>query len=113
MQAKLVIFALLWVLPVGASKRTVRRPGPTADQELKIRENMVNISRQLGVTCNYCHDVKNFRNSSLKTWKTAKDHIRIVDLLNSKGFTKGPRVDCYLCHRGQAVPDYREGSPKN
>ena len=78
------------------------------DQEIKVRDYMIEISRQLGVTCNYCHDVKNFRTNEMKTWKTGKDHIRIVELLNSKGFVNGPKADCYLCHRGKVVPDYKE-----
>lgn len=76
-----------------------------------MREYMLEISRQLGVTCNYCHDVKNFRNESMKTWKISKEHMHIVQLLNTRGFTKGPKADCYMCHRGKATPDYKEGLP--
>lgn len=73
---------------------------------------MVNISRQLGVTCNYCHDMNNLKDRSMHTWKVAHEHIQIVKLLNQKGFkgSKGPRADCYMCHRGKTMPDYKEPS---
>ncbi len=101
-----ILILLALALPVFASKKPSRTMNP--DEELKNREYMIEISRQLGVTCNACHDVKNFRNTSMKAWRTAKEHMNIVDLLNSRGFTKGPRVDCYMCHRGKAIPDYKE-----
>jgi hypothetical protein len=74
------------------------------------REYMVKVARQLGVTCNYCHDVKNFRSTALPAYKVAVEHTKIVDLLNTKGFLgpKAPRADCYMCHRGKAIPDYKE-----
>ncbi len=95
-------------MPVFAAKKSA----PNPDQELKNREYMIEISRQLGVTCNYCHDVKNFRTSTMKTWKTGQAHMHIVDLLNQRGFnTTGIKADCYMCHRGKAHPDYKEAAP--
>ncbi len=84
------------------------------DQELKQRDYMIEISRQLGVTCNYCHDVKNFRSETLKTWKKSKSHMQMVDLLNTRSF-KGTDVkaDCFMCHRGKAMPDYKESAASN
>jgi hypothetical protein len=78
------------------------------DEDMKMRENMLEISRQLGVTCNHCHDVNNLRSDKLTTFKVAKDHIRIVELLNKEGFRGNPKADCFMCHRGQAKPAYRE-----
>jgi hypothetical protein len=62
------------------------------------------------VTCNHCHDVKNFKSDKLETFKISKQHMRVVELLNTKGFTgpKAPRADCFMCHRGKAIPDYKE-----
>jgi hypothetical protein len=81
-----------------------------SDRDQQTRELMVKISRQLGVTCNYCHDVTNFRSAKLPTYKIGKEHLKIVDLLNRQGFKgpKAPKADCYMCHRGKAVPDYKE-----
>ena len=80
------------------------------DPDLLVREDMVKISHQLGVTCNHCHDVKNFKSDHLPAFQTAKQHMKVVELLNTKGFTgsKAPRADCYLCHRGKSTPDYKE-----
>ena len=83
-------------------------PTVNHDREIQTRDYMIEVSRQLGVTCNYCHDVKNFRLNDMKTWKKSKEHMRIVELLNNRGFVNGPKADCYLCHRGKAVPDFKE-----
>lgn len=80
------------------------------DADLAYREYMQLISRQLGVTCDYCHDVNNFKSPTKIHHSTAKQHMEIVKWLNLKGFSgpKAPAADCYMCHRGQAKPDYKE-----
>jgi hypothetical protein len=75
------------------------------------REYMVTISRQLGVTCETCHNTANFSSSEKKTFKVAKDHIRITQNLIDNGFdgqSGHPKADCYMCHRGQLKPAYKE-----
>jgi len=80
------------------------------DPDLVKREYMVKISRQLGVTCNHCHDVNNFKSELMPTYKVAKEHMHIVDLLNKQGFKakNDPKADCFMCHRGTSMPDYKE-----
>ncbi len=77
------------------------------ESAIKVREEMISISKQLGVTCIYCHDTKNFRAATMPTWKTAFDHIRITKWLNEQGFRGHPKIDCFLCHRGQAKPNFK------
>ena len=96
-----LLVGLIWLSPLHARKKNT-------DPEIKKREEMLVISRQLSVTCAYCHDVNNFRSSKMRTHKISLDHMRIVDLLNKKGFRGKPKVDCYFCHRGKAKPDYKE-----
>jgi hypothetical protein len=81
------------------------------EQDL-IRESMVNISRQLGVTCTTCHHLDNFRDRALPAYKTAFEHLKIVQSLKEQGFNgrkgSGPLADCYMCHRGKLKPDFQE-----
>ena len=35
-------------------------------------------------------------------------NIRVVNMINKDGFKGKPPADCYMCHRGKAVPDYKE-----
>lgn len=79
-------------------------------KEEKIREEMIVISRELGVTCTECHNVQNFRDDSKKTFKVSKDHMKITQMLKENGFDgkKGPMSTCYMCHRGKLKPDYKE-----
>ena len=83
------------------------------DPDLVMRESMVVMARQLGVTCTHCHDPNNFKSGTMRTHQIAKDHMRVVQVLNGKqGFNGKPRIDCYTCHRGEAVPAYREPTAK-
>ena len=79
-------------------------------KEEKIRQEMVVISRELGVTCTECHKVTNFRDSSKKTFKVSQDHMKLTQMLKENGMDgkKGPMATCYMCHRGLLMPDYKE-----
>ncbi len=72
------------------------------------RQQMIEWSQQLQVTCIHCHDAKNYKDGSMKAFKVAKGHSEIVQLLNRDYKNKIPKVDCYMCHRGKAIPDYKE-----
>ncbi len=79
----------------------------------KYRDQMITISRQLGVTCNHCHDTKNYRDASKKTHQIAKAHIEMVDMINDKyknSFSE--KVDCYMCHKGVVKPEFKEKKEK-
>lgn len=78
--------------------------------EDKVRQEMTVISRQLGVTCTECHNIQNFASNEKKSFKIAKDHIRITETLRSSGFDgkKGPEASCYMCHQGKLLPGYKE-----
>lgn len=75
-----------------------------------MREYMVVISRQLGVTCTTCHDTGNFRKGDIKEYKVAKEHMKLTQVLIDGGMDgkKGPKADCYMCHRGTMKPAYKE-----
>lgn len=79
-------------------------------KEEKIREQMVTISRELGVTCTACHNVQNFASDEKKTFKVGREHMKLTQMLKENGFDgkKGPESTCYMCHRGKLRPDYKE-----
>ena len=79
-------------------------------KEETIRENMIRISRELGVTCAACHNVQNFKSSDMQTFKTSKEHMKITQVLKESGFDgkKGPAATCFMCHRGKLMPDFKE-----
>lgn len=79
----------------------------------KYRDQMIVISRQLGVTCNHCHDTRNYRDSSKATHKIAKAHMEMVDMINEKfKHSFSDKVDCYMCHKGIAKPEFKEKKDK-
>lgn len=81
------------------------------NSEEETRIQMINMSRQLNVTCVACHNSKNFKDDALPSFKTAREHMKLTQLLIDNGLDgrdKRPKADCYMCHRGQLKPDYRE-----
>lgn len=78
--------------------------------EEEIREQMINLSREIGVTCNECHSLQNFKDGQKKSYQVGKEHMKITQLLKENGFNgkKGPQATCFMCHRGKLKPDYIE-----
>ena len=77
------------------------------NEDEEVRRVMVQISRQLGVECTTCHNVKNFALANKPEYKVAKEHIRITQLLIDHGMDgkdHHPKADCYMCHRGVLHP---------
>ena len=71
------------------------------EQEI-VRVQMVQLSRELGVTCTECHSTKNWKDESKASFKIAKDHIKTVEVLRNSGFNgkKYPEASCFMCHQG-------------
>lgn len=67
-----------------------------------VRKEMIQISKELGVTCTECHNAKNFRDDSKPSFRIAAEHMKLVTLLRSNGLDgkKAPEANCYMCHRG-------------
>ena len=78
--------------------------------EETVREQMLTISRELGVTCTECHHVENFKNDDKKNFKIAREHMKLTQLIKDHGFSgnKEPESTCYMCHRGKLHPDFKE-----
>ena len=81
----------------------------------EIKEKMMTWSRQLGVTCVSCHNLENFKDDSKLTFKVALKHDKMVRVLQEEVFNERDhakelkvKVQCYMCHRGQQNPDYKE-----
>jgi nitrate/TMAO reductase-like tetraheme cytochrome c subunit len=79
------------------------------DEEL-MREQMVSMSKQLGVTCTSCHNAENFKSDKKIEFKVAKEHMKLTQLLIDAGMNgqnKAPKASCYMCHRGELHPAYQ------
>ncbi len=84
-------------------------------EQVDEKEKMKVWSRQLGVTCNYCHNLENFKDDSKETYKTSLKHQQVVKILQDQIFNEHDKanllkvkVDCYMCHRGSDKPNYIE-----
>ncbi|WP_413584871.1 hypothetical protein [Bdellovibrio sp. HCB274] len=110
MQRTFMFFTLALGLFLSASVGHANSVPKFVKSEEKIREEMVTISRELGVTCTECHNVQNFTDGSKKSFKVSKEHMKLTQMLKENGFDgkKGPTATCYMCHRGKLMPDYKE-----
>jgi len=105
------IFIVMLILSPKGHSESASKLKTNDDQ---VRQEMIVISRQLGVTCMECHNVQNFASDEKKSFKVGKDHMRITETLRSNGFDgkKGPEATCYMCHQGKLRPAYKEDLPK-
>lgn len=101
-------------LNLAISAQAIESVKKLKDRETEIRESMIEMSRQLSVTCTKCHNVENFRSDEKREFKVGKEHMKLVQILIDNGMNgqkNAPKADCYMCHRGKLIPDYKE--PKN
>jgi len=99
----LPLFALLTLAPSARAAETAKQ---IISSEEHMRELMVEMSKQLGVTCTACHNTENFKSDRKDTFKIAKEHMKLTQLLIDNGLDgkKERKADCYMCHRGQLSP---------
>jgi hypothetical protein len=107
--ALLLIAPAIWPPEFEANAQS---PQKIKSQEEEMRQQMIVMSRHLGVTCTTCHKTENFQSEEIPAFKTAKAHIKLTQALIDNGLDGSskdrPKADCYMCHRGQLIPDYKE-----
>lgn len=76
------------------------------DHEAEVREDMLQITKELGTTCTQCHKVTDFKDDSKKSFQIAAKHMKLVAAMKANGFDgkAGPDANCYMCHRGEMNP---------
>ncbi|MBL7542354.1 MAG: photosynthetic reaction center cytochrome c subunit [Bdellovibrionaceae bacterium] len=102
---------LMAIIVLVSSLATTQTPDKLKRTEDEVRQEMIKISRQLGVTCTECHSTKNFKSDEKPGFKIALVHMKMVDMLKQQGLSgKGsePEASCYTCHRGQLKFEYKE-----
>jgi cytochrome c556 len=94
-----------------ASISWAQTPDKIKKSEDDVRQEMIKISRQVGVTCTECHSTKNFKANEKPNFKIALAHMKMTEVLKQNGFSgKNGEVEasCYMCHRGQLKFDHKE-----
>lgn len=91
--------------------------GRPAEQVIGIMEN--GWSKALGVSCNHCHDVKDWASESKGDHAIAREMVAMVGKINDDLIAtmpsyatkeRKPRVGCTTCHRGESHPGRPNGS---
>ena len=76
--------------------------GVSADQITPI---MRVIARDLGVTCEFCHDEMDRSKDSLAPKDTARAMMTMMSDINKNSFGGRTQVTCVTCHNGHSVPE--------
>jgi photosynthetic reaction center cytochrome c subunit len=75
--------------------------GVPADQ---ITPTMRVIARDLGITCEYCHDEMDRAKDGLQPKETARKMIVMMRDINKNSFAGNTEVTCVTCHNGHNIP---------
>ncbi|HLX90451.1 MAG TPA: c-type cytochrome [Puia sp.] len=70
-------------------------------------------STELGVSCSYCHDVRNWESDSIEAKNIARGmwnmrqqiNGEILPKITGKDYWTNPKVTCITCHRKKPKPD--------
>jgi len=85
--------------------------GKPAEQLLKVMEN--GWSKALGVSCNHCHNVKDWASTEKHDYEIAVDMVEMTTKINNDmlktmaSYSKRerkPSIGCMTCHNGAAHP---------
>lgn len=105
MKFSLYFFLLVGSICLAQTAETIKK------SEEEIRQEMIKISRQLGVACTECHSTKNFKYDDRLNYKVSLAHMKMTEMLKQNGFSgknNEPEASCYMCHRGQLKYEFKE-----
>lgn len=99
------ISALCFLILLAATPQFVSGIGSEKfkKEEEKVRIEMLQMSRELGVSCTECHSASNFKDPSKNQFKVALVHTKWVQVLKENGMDgkNGPEASCFTCHQGR------------
>ncbi len=81
--------------------------------EQEMRKYMKSISKDLGVRCNFCHDLndksidtdlKNISRMMIKMQQELNKNYFSANIDSNKSSIK--KITCWTCHRGSHIPEY-------
>jgi len=69
-------------------------------------------SKELGITCSYCHVLGKWESDSLPTKEIARGMYlmrqqingEILPMITGKDYFNNPKVTCITCHHGEPIP---------
>jgi hypothetical protein len=96
----LLLFSLILLGPVFGDSNPSQK---FKQKEEETRIQMLQISRELGVTCTECHSSSNFKDNSKKSYQVGLQHMSWVQVLRENGMDgkKASLATCYTCHQGR------------
>ena len=101
---------------LAAAQQQPPPPGAPAEQvfkNIKVLKGVANeqinpgmrvIARDLGVTCEYCHDEMDRAKDELEAKETARSMITMMREINQNHFGGNTEVTCVTCHNGHPIP---------
>ena len=76
------------------------------ERKKDVTKFMKSVAKDLGVECDYCHDMKNKAKDTPKK-ETARKFFKLVDYINTEIliWEDAPEVTCWSCHGGKINPE--------
>jgi hypothetical protein len=76
------------------------------ETEKQIKVHMEKMSKEIGVKCTFCHNVKDYTSEEKPMKDFVRHKMQMVEWLNAKYRPKTAawEYSCYTCHRGQVKP---------
>ncbi len=70
------------------------------------KQYMKTVAKDLGVKCNYCHDLNKFSDDSNQHKRIARSMLKMMTGLNNDFFTwkDARQIRCWTCHQGKSEP---------
>ncbi len=77
---------------------------PADWSEKDVKKYMKQVSKGLGVQCDYCHDMSDFTSDKNPTKLKARHMIDMARMIDNDHFGGKGRVTCNTCHKGKKQP---------
>lgn len=94
--------ALAIIFLVSPVARTESAKVLKSNEEI-VRQEMLQLTKELGTTCTECHNVNNFKDDKKNSFRIGAKHMKLVAAMKANGFDgkNGPEANCFMCHRGE------------
>lgn len=101
-----IICSLLFIGFLGAGRTPENLKILKFETKKEVIKYMKSISKDLGVKCKFCHDMKD-KAKDTHHKETARKFMQLVANVNSDILTwdEAPQITCWTCHRGKPHPE--------
>ena len=101
-----IIISLLFIGLLGAGNAPENLKVLKFESNREVIKLMKSISKDLGVKCKFCHDMRD-KAKDTPHKEISRKFMLLVEQVNSDimNWDKAPQITCWTCHRGKTHPE--------